>query len=384
MVPKNFAEQEKYNTGIAITDLFTNQTSGIVTARDAIVIDINKQKLKNRILKICDRNFSDQQIRNYLFPGKKDGKYLAGDTRGWKLEHARLKIQNNNHDKFVTNISYRPFDNRYIYYSSDMVDWGREGTMHHFLAGENVGLAMCKQFKSGDTYQHVFITNEITESSLVSNRTSEITSVFPLYLYPESTDGQLDELDSTKGRTPNLNTEIVDAIARRLGLTFTAEKERAADRFAPIDILDYIYAVLHSPSYRQQYREFLKIDFPRVPYPTDAAMFWRLVEHGGALRTIHLLEHPVVQQFRTTFPSNGDNIVGKIRYTEGNAYINDSQHFGNVPQTAWDFYIGGYQPAQKWLKDRKGRALTFDDIEHYQKIIRALTETERIMGEIDD
>jgi very-short-patch-repair endonuclease len=153
--------------------------------------------------------------------------------------------------------------------------------------------------------------------------------------------------------------------------------------FAPVDILDYIYAVLHSPSYREKYKEFLKIDFPRVPYPKDVETFWQLVKLGGEIRQIHLLESPTVEKYITQYPMGGDNIVTKTKYQDGKVYINDAQYFDNVPQITWDFYIGGYQPAQKWLKDRKGRTLEFEDILHYQKIIVALSETARLMQEID-
>jgi predicted helicase len=154
--------------------------------------------------------------------------------------------------------------------------------------------------------------------------------------------------------------------------------------FAPIDILDYIYAVLYSPTYREKYKEFLKIDFPRVPYPENAATFRKLVQLGGELRQLHLLESPVVEQFITTYPVAGDNKVSKVKYEGGKVWINATQYFDDVPQIAWEFYIGGYQPAQKWLKDRKGRELSFEDIQHYQKIVIALAETDRIMKEIDE
>jgi len=176
---------------------------------------------------------------------------------------------------------------------------------------------------------------------------------------------------------------IVEQLAAGLGLRFVAEQEAGGGVFSPMDILDYIYAVLHSPSYREKYKEFLKIDFPRVPYPKDAASFWALVKLGGALRALHLLESPTVEDYITEYPEDGDNTVGKIKYQDGKVYLNDTQYFGNVPQVAWEFYIGGYQPAQKWLKDRKERSLAFDDILHYQKIIVALTETARLMQEID-
>ena len=196
-------------------------------------------------------------------------------------------------------------------------------------------------------------------------------------------------------RTPNLNTEIVKQIEEKLGLSFTNEKETTKSTFAPIDILDYIYAVLHSLSYREKYKEFLKIDFPRVPYPKDQDTFWRLVKLGGEIRQIHLLESPTVEQYITQYPIAGDNLVSRKmsknspgyvpnNETHGKVYINDEQYFDNVPLVAWEFYIGGYQPAQKWLKDRNGRKLEWEDIAHYQKIIVALSETDRIMKEIDE
>ena len=142
--------------------------------------------------------------------------------------------------------------------------------------------------------------------------------------------------------------------------------------------------MLHSPAYREKYKEFLKIDFPRVPYPKDAAAFWQLVKLGGELRQIHLLESPAVNEYITQYPIDGDNVVAKPKYENRKVFINDTQYFDGVPEVAWNFYIGGYQPAQKWLKDRKGRKLEFEDILHYQKIIVALTETDRLMKEVDE
>jgi predicted helicase len=184
-------------------------------------------------------------------------------------------------------------------------------------------------------------------------------------------------------------------LQKKIDLTFTNAKEETKNTFAPIDILDYIYAVLHSPTYREKYKEFLKIDFPRIPYPEDKDTFWKLVKLGGELRQIHLLESPTVEQYITQYPIAGDNLVSRKmsknspgyvpnNETHGKVYINDEQYFDNVPLLAWEFYIGGYQPAQKWLKDRKGRKLEWEDIAHYQKIIVALTETNRIMKEINE
>jgi len=197
-------------------------------------------------------------------------------------------------------------------------------------------------------------------------------------------------------RTPNLNMLIVNQIAEKLGLEFVPEKNISdLQTFSPIDILDYIYAILHSPNYREKYKEFLKIDFPRVPYPQTLSKFRTLAKFGSELRQIHLLESPIVEKFITQYPVDGDNLVVKPNYDGkdqlgfqnltglGRVYINETQYFDNVPEEAWNFYIGGYQPAQKWLKDRKDRTLDFDDIQHYQKIIVALYETDRLMKEID-
>jgi predicted helicase len=139
--------------------------------------------------------------------------------------------------------------------------------------------------------------------------------------------------------------------------------------------------VLHSPSYRETYKEFLKIDFPRVPYPKDAAKFWQLVALGGELRLTHLLENAPPSNVRYLIA--GDNVVDKPRFEDGRVWINASQYFDGVPELAWNFYIGGYQPAQKWLKDRKGRVLSFEDVVHYQNIIAALVNTDRLMTDID-
>ncbi|MBM4179107.1 MAG: hypothetical protein FJ211_07220 [Ignavibacteria bacterium] len=190
-------------------------------------------------------------------------------------------------------------------------------------------------------------------------------------------------------RTPNFNPAIVKQIAEGLGLDFTNEPieysiGQEKTTFAPIDLLDYIYAVLHSPAYREKYKEFLKIDFLRVPYPKDADSFWKLVEKGKAIRELHLLESPLIEHRIPQYPIAGTNQMGKIRYEDGKVYINESQYFSNVPHITWEFYISGYQPAQKWLKDRKDRTLNFEDINHYQHIIIALTETARLMKEIDD
>ncbi|PIZ96772.1 MAG: hypothetical protein COX80_00540 [Candidatus Magasanikbacteria bacterium CG_4_10_14_0_2_um_filter_33_14] len=224
---------------------------------------------------------------------------------------------------------------------------------------KNIAIIFARSQKN-NLWNAIFISDSIMETKAGESSTQSM--IAPLYLYAD---------DGTK--IPNLDKEIWQKINEKVGKT------------EPEDILDYIYAVLHSSSYREKYQEFLKIDFPRVPYPEDKEIFWKLVELGRELRGIHLLESDRVTDFITTFPEGGSNRIekGYPKYKDGNVYINETQYFGNVPEVAWDFYIGGYQPAQKWLKDRREREFTTEDIEHYQKIIVALTETDRLMGDIN-
>ena len=198
-------------------------------------------------------------------------------------------------------------------------------------------------------------------------------------------------------RHHNLNDNIIGKFSAKTGLQFIEEKEpppseRAAGcSFAPIDVLDYIYAVLHSPAYRERYKEFLKIDFPRVPYPQNTGQFWQFVTLGAKLRRLHLLDNVQPEDGIAVFPVAGNNQVEKLSpifpafpASPIRVFINDTQYFDNVPPEAWTFYIGGYQPAQKWLKDRKGKTLNFNDVNHYRRIIRVLKETGELMQQINN
>src|SRR3989344_8237750 len=199
--------------------------------------------------------------------------------------------------------------------------------MQHFLSGENVGLITARSNKS-ETCDHFYISKNIMETKC-GERTTQ-SAIFPLYLYPDSGDQQTIDL-STK-RTPNLKAEIVNQITNKLKLKFTNEKEQTKNTFAPIDILDYIYAVLHSPVYREKYKEFLKIDFPRVPYPKDSEIFWKLVKLGGELRQIHLLEGDAADKYITKYAIDGNDIVGKTKYNNNKVFINETQYFEGVPK----------------------------------------------------
>ena len=359
-----------YLSFISTIELFNIYNSGIQTKRDSINIHFQQDE-------------AEAVLKDFRVLQKNDlkTKYNLGeDGRDWTIDLAKKDVSK---DVLIHHELYRPFDNRYSFYtgrSKGIVAYPRQIVSKHIIQKHNYGVCLMRQFFQDTAFSHVLLVNKmIDERTMYSNRGG--TYIFPLYLYRENDIQQ--SINVNDQRTPNLNHTIVNQIAEKLSLTFTNEKEETEKTFAPIDILDYIYAILHSPSYREKYKEFLKIDFPRVPYPTDVEEFWQLVLIGSEIRKVHLLESSTTEKYITQYPIDGDNVVGKIKYDGGKVWINETQYFENVPQIAWAFYIGGYQPAQKWLKDRKGRELGFEDILHYQKIIVALTETERLMGEVD-
>jgi predicted helicase len=368
-VPKSNFGSSNYENGIKITELFPLNTSGMVTANDKLSIFITEKELED----------TTNKILNSMNPWDE---FDIKDTRRVSKEKRLLELKEAS-EKGSVRVNYKPFDIQFMYHTKNNEHWinsPRNEVMQHFLLGKNLGLVVARQ--CSDDWKYVFCTNVINVFNLTGTAGRYGSgNTFPLYLYPEINEQQ--SIDQSRQRTPNLNTDIVKEISGKIGLIFTNEKETTKDTFAPMDILDYIYAVLHSPTYREKYKEFLKIDFPRVPYPKDKNTFWKLVKLGGEIRQIHLLESAVVEKPISKYPHTGTNVVGKTKYENGNVYINETQCFEDVPEVAWNFYIGGYQPAQKWLKDRKDRELKPNDIRHYLKIIVALTETDRLMKEID-
>ncbi len=378
-VPKDYAVQTEYEKGLPVNHLFIQQGAGAITAHDKFVIDFDKNALREKFNLFRSANGVTDELHQ---------KFDVKKKKGWNILDGWRNLQNcKNVDEFLHPVTIRPFDVRYIFYEAKLV-WGRSfPTMKHFLRGENVGLI----FKRGGVEElsaPAFLTKHISESRSWSRPGMQgVEYNAPLYFYPDT---KQQTLDNKQVREPNLDANIVKTIANDLDLRFTSEADSDPNTFAPIDLLDYIYAALHSPAYRQHYNEFLKTDFPRVPYPTDKNQFRKLVTLGGELRTLHLLESPTLNTLITGYPQTGDDMVTKPEYKITNAnnrlgkvHINKTQYFSNVPETAWNFYIGGYQPAQKWLKDRKDRKLSHQDITHYQKIIVVLTETDRLMREID-
>jgi predicted helicase len=335
-------------------------------------IDFNSENLEKKILYFLDETKPIDEVCNRF-------NLVIRDKDKWDAYQTRNNVSILDIKSQIRNCQYRPFDNRKVFYNSYFVARPNTKVLGHFI-NENVGLIICRQGQAvgGDEWNVVFSCKYLTDQNIFRRGGG---TIFPLYLYPKTDEQQI--IGATIEKIPNLNQEIVRLIEQKLRLTFTNEKVNSEGTFAPIDIFDYIYAVLHSPTYRLKYKEFLKTDFPRVPYPQNAGSFWQLVNLGSEIRQIHLLESSVLNKNITTYPVNGSNEVTKLKYEDAKVWINGDQYFDYVPQIAWEFYIGGYQPAQKWLKDRKGRILSYEDIQHYQKIIVALNETDRLMKEIN-
>jgi predicted helicase len=374
---KDFSGRKSYELGFSIKEIFETYNTGIETGRDKFFVDIEKSALEEKVQNVINNIEAESVKEEYKIKDNANFKLLTN------LKKATYK------PKHIKSIAYRPFDIRSTYYDTDLQRRPSIDSSKH-MHQPNLALLSCRQQSTFD-FQHVFISNSLAERCTVSLQTKETSYQFPLYLYQG--EGSEAELFS-ESRSPNLSHKIIEKIALILNLEFTAEDNNSKTTFSPVDVLDYIYSILHCPKYRKKYKEFLKIDFPVIPYPKDINSFMTLVKFGSKLRQIHLLETSIVEDFNTSYPKDGTNtITTKIGKKDweifdekkqlGRIWINAEQYFDQIPITAWEFYIGGYQPAQKWLKDRKGRTLSFDDILHYQKIIVALLETERLMKEID-
>ena len=387
-----------------INDIMPVNVTGLVTARDDFVIDFDEASLLQRISALRDTSISDEDIRREYFAGKGSKKYPPGDSRGWKLPAARSRVRADaDWRERSAPILYRPFDRRQIYYVPWMVDWPRTEAMPHMLASKNIGLIYMRQVAQGDSYSHFGVTRELVDNrAFYSNK--GIMNVGPLYLYPGVGKEDLalfsEFAAGPKGRLPNLKPEFVEALEDATDLSFVSD--RAADRDVEFDsdeVLGFIYGVFHSPEYRRRFDAPLKLDFPRVPPPGDRRSFQALARLGRELIALHLLESGMLGTFMTTYAGPRNPKVGRVGWADGCVWLDagkTSARAGHratapgtigvegVPEEVWDFHVGGYQVCHKWLKDRKGRTLADDDLAHYQKIIVALSETIRLMKEIDE
>ena len=374
-IPKEEKGWGLYQHFWKVTDIFPVNSVGIVTARDKFVIDFDRQPLETRI-----RIFRDSEEDNAFIKSA----YDLGDrpTFRWYVREARQKLrETENWSDYFTKILYRPFDERWIYYHPAVIERHREKVMKHML---QPNLALLAKRQSKLEFSYVFITDKIAESCVFESRYAN-NAVFPLYLY---IDTQAVEKKRNSGITsmmlfdkskegykvkrPNINPELLAILKNAFG------KEPS-----PEEIFYYIYAILYSNIYRQKYQEFLKIDFPRIPFTNDYKLFQKLGKFGEQLVGFHLLKSSDLVKPIAKFQGRNSNMVEKREYEKGRIYINDEQYFEGIKPKIWEYQIGGYQILDKWLKDRKGRALSSEDIKHYCKVVTALSKTIEIQKQID-
>ena len=367
-VPQATELRSEYETGWEIIKIFQTDSVGIVTGRDKLTLHWTAEKLRETIADFVSLTVEDARQ-----------KYTLGkDSRDWKVHLAQADLRNHpDTEKHIEPIHYRPFDTRWTYYTGQSRGFHclpRSAIMNHLLA-ENLALCVHRGIKSS-VWQHALVTNQISEKSYISNRSEPTAHVFPLYLYPVP-----EELGIRTERSLNFNPAFLTALSETLELPQTAPFN-LPEGISPEAILAYIYAILYSPTYRQRYYDFLKYDFPRIPFPQDIDHFRTLAALGQRLMDWHLLKDvqiPAVHRFE----GEGDGVVSKLQYADGKVWINATQHFTDVPEAVWGYEIGAYQVCEKWLKDRKGEVLRHEDVRQYRAILVAVAETLAVMAEID-
>jgi predicted helicase len=342
-----------YTDFIPIDEIFMKMSTTVLTARDKFAIDFSKEALAERV-----KEFSNLKLSEEIMASR----YGLKSNAHWNLPERRAEfhLKRLGPESIIQRYDYRPFDTRWLAYDDSIVQCTRNVVMRHVVGHKNIVLTTCR-FITGDTWNHVFIGDKLVDDSYVSNRSKERGQAFVLYLFEG--DGQ---------RRANLSRSGLKSLLKNV-----------SEKVTPEEVVDYIYAVLHSTPYRTTYLEFLRIGFPRIPPPSSAAEFRELGRLGARLRLTHLMEDRSVDDLITTYPIVGADVVEHVSYGNGNVYINDNQYFGQVPPSVWSYAIGAYRPAEKWLKDRRGMKLSSAGIVHYQKMIKALSETLETVESID-
>lgn len=400
--PLDRSEIGDYLKWNSISGIMPINTPGIVTGRDPFAIDLDYEILSRRI-----QDFSNSRESNASLHEK----YLKEKDK-LNLSMARKSIAGlDKYQDYIYNLSFRPFDNRYIFYHESVIERSRKNKMPHMIAGKNIALITARSNKFPEP-NHFFASNYMVETKCGEASTQSCT--FPLYIYPGIGKSSSDMFEAwpegKDGRRPNLDPEFVKTIETATGLAFVSDGAGDLKKtLGPEDVLGYIYAVFHWPEYRRRYEPLLKLDFPRVPplgaYGEDASeRFVTFSRLGRQLLDIHLLEEHALDDAQLQYPIKGDDMVakgypvyvpagtemvkkGKVKLAgsgeDGRVYINREQYFEGVEAEVWEFQIGGYQVCEKWLKDRRGRKLSYDDMMHYEQIVAALRGTITLMAEIE-
>lgn len=343
-------DRKLYETGPSIPEIFPLNTSGIVTMGDAFIVSEDREILRTRLHSWSGSDQDAVSLKSEYSLGKNYAAWITGNRPDIQID-----------DELICPILYRPFDRRWTYFDNQLVWRPRTKIFRHLLAGQNLALVTVRRVPDGHAPPYVFCSRDIVVNGSIRSDSTSIDSAYPLYLFDE--DGS---------RIDNISVQARKKLEKNLSNEMVAQ-----------DLFDYVYGILHSPSYREKYSEYLQSDFPRVPIPRDDTEFEHFKEFGCRLRKLHLLESEESKSLETTYPEDGSNRIEKIEHENGKLWINDVQYFGGVPESAWNCWVGGYQPVRKWLKDRKGRVLASGDIEHFQRIVKVMCITWEMMAEID-
>jgi predicted helicase len=364
-IPREEKLLKSYEKYPKITEIFPLNGVGMTTARDSFVIDRDKNTLLNRIRLFKNSKYSDDELHSFFQINKK---------KGWSIRKAWNMLQSISDSdlvKFIFPVLYRPFDSQWIFYHDSVVWRTVKRVMFHMMQ-ENLGLIVPRQVVKD--FRHTFcVAHIINFNALDTAGRFGSGCLFPLYTYHEK-----EKKDLFSGIKYNGDKQA------NIGLEFLKTLSEAYKKKPkPEEMFYYIYAVLYSNTYRTKYAEFLRADFPRIPFTRDFKLFYKMGEFGRELVDLHLLKSKEVDSPIAKFKGKGENKVEKITYKEGKVLINPDQYFNGVTEEIWNYQIGGYQVCERWLKDRKGRILSLDDIRHYCKVVTAIEETIKIQKEID-
>jgi predicted helicase len=362
-VPKDFALLAEYEDFWKVTEIFKKWSFGITTSRDHFVVGFTKEEIMQR-LRIFTGSLIDELVKEAL---------NLRDTRDWKLREAREKAKREKLDSKIRSYAYRAFDARYICYSPILLEFDRYALMKNVLNKENLGLNLTRRLRD-PAWRHAYVTSLVTDKTLLSSRDN--CYFFPLYIYQDESNEQLfGKKSDDSERKANFHDDFLEAFN---GFLATYPN--------PEEVFHYIYAVLYSPTYRKRYEEFLKIDFPRVPLPSDYEVFKWLSNLGKELVDLHLLRASALDETEVGFPKGGSNWVEKVSYDDESqrVFINKEQFFEGVLKEVWEYRIGAYQVMEKYLKDRKKRKLSLDEINHYMKVAKAIRLTIELQEKVDD
>ena len=377
-IPQDTKRLKEYERGWKVTEMMPVNVLGFQSHRDPFALALSQDELHQRMACFRGKRHSDDQIRDLL---------KVADSGSWSIAEARARMRADAQwESEIIQVDYRPFDRRWCYYDAAAVDRPRPELVRHVARRENLCLSLMRQTKA-KSWQHALAG--VSPASAVYLEIKDGSSVFPLYLYPNGGVPEQNLFAHENGRRPNFSAGFVRDFCELLQVKFVPDGLGRPNQgqVGPELIFQYAYAVFHSPTYRERYGEFLRADFPRLPCTGDLELFRLLAGLGGELVDLHARGKGEPRNL--SYPVRGDNVIQEIRYQppqgkgQGRVWINDRQYVEGVPESAWTFPIGGYLPAQRWLKDRVGRALSFDEQAEYQRIVWALIETRRLMAEID-